>query len=156
MNKSSAARDDVYDRIDAANLVEVNLIEGNVVNLRLRSTKHLKGAHCQFLHAAVQRRRGDQRPNLPKRPAMRVLVRMRVFLMMMMMTSLMKVLRHRRVRMGIRMLLRQRRVIMLVRLFDDVAVLQHVDLRSGYAAAVNLFNLERSPNVERLHSIFEH
>ena len=39
LHNSSATRNDVNDPIDAANLVEVNLIDWDVVNLRLCSTR---------------------------------------------------------------------------------------------------------------------
>src|SRR5581483_4755719 len=59
------------------------------------------------------------------------------------------------VRMCVRVLLGKLQVVMLVCLFDDLAMLEHVDLRRRNTAAVDLFDSKGCADVEREHSLFE-
>ena len=63
MMNSSAGCDDIYDRIDCADLMEVDILHRHVVDLRLRGAKKLECVDGCLLYRFGQRCGLDQCPD---------------------------------------------------------------------------------------------
>src|SRR6185369_3584373 len=65
--KSDACADNVYNRIHRADFVKVNLLDGNVVNLRFGFTDALEDSLSALLDRGVERRGFNQALDLAQR-----------------------------------------------------------------------------------------
>jgi hypothetical protein len=79
-----------------------------------------------------------------------VLVCVVVIMRIVVMTTLVQMLRLRRMAMGVFMLMRQLAGI------RHAVMVQHMHLRCSDSAAVDLLNLERRTDIEGAHGVFEH
>ncbi len=177
MMDSRAGRHDVHDRVHRAHLVEVDLVDRNIVDLRLRVAQQIEGADRRLLHRPIQRCRIDQptdrRQRAPVRLGMFVVVRMFVavrvrlaVVCMGLMRMRMRIVRMRLalcVRIVVRMLMAfvsmNQRLVRLLWLrvgVRQMAVHQYMDLAARNPAAVHPLDPQACTQPQRGGRVEQH
>ena len=146
MMNACAGGDDVHDCVDCANLVEVDVVDWDIVNLRFRVAEQFKDMDGSLLDRRGQRSCLDQRADLGKRTPVRMTVVV-VFIVRVVVAvgvaDLVFVLR-----LG---LLRVRPL----NLVGNLAAFEHVDLGAGDSTAVDFLDPEAGTEIERRGCVVE-
>jgi hypothetical protein len=175
MMDARAGGDDIDDGVHGADLVEVDVVDGDVVDLRFGVAKQFEREDGRLLDRRVERRGLDQSADDGQRTSVgvRMVVRMRfvgvrggirVGMIVIMIVDVVMIMRVAVVVaglvlvLGLRMPGKRLGVLLLLgyRLVGEVTIHEDVDLGAGDAASVDLLHLQACAEVECGGGVVEH
>ena len=151
VHNAGRGRDDIDDGIDRADLMKVDLVDRDVVDLRLGGAKQLKSANSKRLDRGAQGSGLDQPTNDSKRAAMAMLMLVALLLVRMRMAGLVQVLRLDLRRHQFRALL-----VRGMGCLGRGSILEHSNLGGRDPRAIDDLSFERGVEMKRSYGLVKH